>query len=513
MKRTVAILGCLSGGTYYFLTDPLPGIQANGEPYQILPKAPESDHPNKHFLTRLPIKTIGIIGGGIAGCIMAKTLTQQGYQVEVIEKNPSFGGLWYKNYDGSGLQFHRDHYNLPDFPFVSKEDFPRSPEVAKYIESYAEKFSIKPYFQFKTVVNDIQQEKNNSWTVKTDKGDKNYDFLVLCTGPYNKPYIPKMRGSDRFKGKIMHSSEFINAEKECVGKRVLVVGSGKSAFDILGQARKYGADVAVVMRKTHWLVPVDLKVFGFPLGHFNSSRLGGLFLDPYYSERSWADKITGFFAPVYWYVIMWFIKKGVPNELMSEESYKKEKHFRGGARDKTIFEDIGEGKIPLYRGSIEEVNSTGARVNGKDIPADLIVFATGFDREFFGLPAEEDGLWLYRNILVPGKKNLAVIGIVNTYCNPLYTNMQAVWLAEVLRGRVCLPSEIKMHEDVNERKAYTRTILSGENTISFSWFPYPTIDQLLTDMGLPIVRKPNRLKYWFEPIKPEDYKEVVTHRE
>jgi cation diffusion facilitator CzcD-associated flavoprotein CzcO len=292
-----------------------------------------------------------------------------------------------------------------------------------------------------------------------------------------------------------------------------VVGSGKSAFDILGQARKYGADVSVVMRKTHWLVPVDLKVFGLPLGHFNSSRLGGLFLDPYYSERSWVDKITGFFAPVYWYMIMWFIKKGVPNELMSEESYMKEKHFRGGARDKTIFEDIGKGKIPLYRGSIEEVNSVGARINGKDIPADLIVFATGFEREFFGLPAEDDGLWLYRNILVPEKKNLAVIGIVNTYCNPLYTNMQALWLAEVLRGRVCLPSEIKMLEDVNERKAYTRTILSGENTISFSWFPYPTIDQLLIDMGLSIVRKPNRFKYWFEPIKPEDYKEVVTHRE
>lgn len=513
MQKAILALGCLSGGTLYYLTSPLPGFQVNGEPYQLLPKASKSDHPNKHFLTNLPMKTIGIVGGGIAGCITAKTLTQQGYHVEVLDRNPSFGGLWYKNYDGSGLQFQRGHYNFPDFPFESKEDFPRSPEVAKYIESYADKFGIKPYFQFNTEVRKIKQEPNNTWTVTTDKGSKNYDFLILCTGPYNKPYMPLIKGSDKFKGKIFHSSEFVNAENECKGKKVLVVGSGKSAFDILNQARKYGADVSVVMRKTHWLVPVDLKFLGIPLGYLNSSRFGGLFLDSYYSEKSWVDSITGLFAPLYWYAITWAIKRGLPYELKSQESYKKEKHFRGGARDKEICEEIGKGNVMLYRGRIDEINETGAKISGKFIPFDVIVFATGFEREFFGLPAEQDGLWLYRNVLVPGKKNLAIIGIVNTYCNPLYTNMQAVWLAEVFRGRVRLPGEVKMYDDVNERKAYTRTIINGESTISFSWFPYPPIDQLLTDMGISTVRKPNRFKHWFEPIKPEDYKEVVTHRE
>ena len=108
----------------------------------------------------------------------------------------------------------------------------------------------------------------------------------MCTGPYNKPYVPQIPGKEKFKGKILHSSEFLNAEQFCKGKNVVVVGSGKSAFDILGQARRYGGNACIVMRQAHWLVPLNLKIFDYPLGYFNSSRFAGLFLHPFYSERS-----------------------------------------------------------------------------------------------------------------------------------------------------------------------------------------------------------------------------------
>ncbi|OMJ72686.1 hypothetical protein SteCoe_28820 [Stentor coeruleus] len=513
MKKGILALGCLTCGTYFYFKIPLPGFQIKGEPYQLLPKASKSDHPNKHFLTSLPMKTICIIGGGIAGCITAKTLTQQGYQVEVLDKNPSFGGLWYKNYDGSGLQYQREHYNIPDFPFESKEDFPHSPEIVKYIESYAEKFGIKPYFKFNTKVENIKQELDKTWTVITEEGKKNYDFLILCTGSYNKPYIPKIHGSERFKGKILHSSEFINVENEYKGKKIIVIGSGKSAFDVINQARKYGADVSAVMHRIHWLVPLDIDFFGIPLCYLNLSRFGGLFLDPYYSEKSWFDLVTGFFSPLYWHAITWAIKRGLPYPLQSKESYKKEKCFGDGVMDREISDEINQGNIMLYRDKVDEISENGVKIHGKIVPADIVVFATGFKREFFSLPVEKDGLWLYRNILIPGKKNLAVIGIVNTYCNPLYMNIQAVWLAEVLRGSVRLPKKKIMFKDVENRKTYTRDIISGDSTISFSWFPYPPIDQLLTDMEISRIRKPSRFKHWFEPIKPEDYKTVVTHRE
>lgn len=106
--------------------------------------------------------------------------------------------------------------------------------------------------------------------------------------------------------------------------------------------------------------------------------------------------------------------------------YKNEKYFRGGTRDNDIIDHIKAGDIEVVRGSAEYVTEKGVVVNGKLIEADLLVFATGFDRNYFGFRPETDGLWMYRNTILPQTKNFAIVGITNTYCNPLYTNIQAV---------------------------------------------------------------------------------------
>ena len=507
----------LSGamGAYLIYKYRLPEIEAKGEPYQLLPRASITDHPNLNFMTQYP-KKIGIIGGGIGGSITAKTLVQQGYDVEVLDKNSDFGGLWHKNYDGSGLQFHYGHYNLPDFQFpAGSNPYPRSADVAKYIESYVKHFNISQHFQFNTTVNSISRNPDDTWTVETDKGQKTYDFLILCTGPYNKPCMPTFKNQSSFKGRVIHSSQFIEAEGLCKNKKIVVIGSGKSAFDILGQAHKYGGQVEAVMREAHWFVSPELKILGLNRGIFTASRMAGLFLDPYYAESENLPLSRRFFlflGETYWRFIESCLKKGVPEDLLPKSQLIKEKHFRGGARDDEIFGLASSGQIKINRGKVEEFYSDGVVVNGKKIQADVVVMATGFEREFFGFKPDQDGLWMYRNTIVPGVKNFAIVGIINTYCNPLYTNMQAVWLSEVMRGRVRLPGDFAMNEDVIRRKNYTRGVISGEGTISFSWFPIPQMDQFLKDMGLPTERKENIWDYWFDPIKPEDYSKVITHR-
>lgn len=506
-KRLILIS---AGATGYILYNfNYPQIQTVGEPYQILPKASLSDHPNLNLITKHPTK-IGIIGGGISGSITAKTLIQQGYNVEVLDKNSSFGGLWHNNYDGSGLQFHHCHYNLPDYSFPpNTPSLPKSPEVTKFIESYVKHFNIQKNFQFNTNVLNIKKNNDETWTVCTDKGEKQYDFVILCTGPYNKPFIPSFKGKENYKGTIMHSSEFVNSEKLCKGKKVLVVGSGKSAFDIIGQANQYGANVSALMRKAHWFMSPELSILGINRAVFTASRASGLFLDPFYVEK---PSFLLNFSEWYWRFIESYLKIGLDNNLIPTSKLKQEKLFRGGARDDIIFKSILDGQIKVHRGKVDEFYEQGVISDGEKIEADLIIYATGFDREYFGIKAEEDGLWMYRNTLMPGVKNFAVVGIINTYCNPLYTNIQAVWLAEVLRGRVRLPGDFAMNEDIIRRKEYTRKVISGEATISFSWFPYPMIDQMLKDMGLSERRKKNMYSYWADPINPADYKEVVTHR-
>ena len=71
------------------------------------------------------------------------------------------------------------------------------------------------------------------------------------------PNVPRFDGQDEFAGDIIHNSE-LRSRDQLVGRKVLVVGYGKSATDAAVLAADHAETAGIVFREAHWPVPAVL---------------------------------------------------------------------------------------------------------------------------------------------------------------------------------------------------------------------------------------------------------------
>ena len=101
--------------------------------------------------------------------------------------------------------------------------------------------------------------------------------VVFATGMSGKPNVPELPGMEVFRGDHHHSSRHPGPEAYR-GKKVVVVGSNNSAFDICGALWENDADVTMVQRSSTHIV--------------KSASLMDIGLGDLYSERAVAAGVT-----------------------------------------------------------------------------------------------------------------------------------------------------------------------------------------------------------------------------
>jgi cation diffusion facilitator CzcD-associated flavoprotein CzcO len=87
-------------------------------------------------------------------------------------------------------------------------------QICEYLDVYARHFSLHQYIEFNTeiekVVRNVEGTKWVLYLVK--KGSKStfveYDKVVFYHGLYQRPITPPAKGSDLFKGRVIHSRSF-----------------------------------------------------------------------------------------------------------------------------------------------------------------------------------------------------------------------------------------------------------------------------------------------------------------
>lgn len=149
---------------------------------------------------------IAIIGSGAAGLGAAWHLRKQGYKVDIIEQDKVFGGKL-------------------------KQVIPEDRLERDILET-----------ELKRITDIGVNVKLNTKVTKElfNKLNKEYDAIVLATGAHNPVVIPFAGHEKLIKG-LDFLKSINNGEKPHIGKKVVVIGAGNAAMDVIIGAYNLGA--------------------------------------------------------------------------------------------------------------------------------------------------------------------------------------------------------------------------------------------------------------------------------
>lgn len=481
-------------------------------------------------MTKPTITTIGVIGAGVAGIGAARLLGQAGFDCEIFEKGDQVGGVWTAGYHTFGLQTPKSLYEVPDYPVP--ESYPRVPsgaELQAYFENYAKDFKVFEKIRFNTEIIRLEQLNNSSWLIhykdnKTGNAEKKpFDFVVVASSIYFDPYIPDFTGQKKFVGQILHSSEY-RIPLSVTGRKVVVVGFGKSALDVAGDAAKFAKEVTLVYRKAHWPIPMD--VFDFlDVRRIYLTRLACALLPLYQRPGKWVKALHKYFPWLvsgFWRLTESIIKFQYPLKACSvlpEEPIEIDIFNLDFLPRKEVYQLMKQGKIKNQRTSIKAFTKTGLELeNGEHIDCDIVIFGTGYKSNYSFLPEafkksqEADGVYLYRHIIHPDLANMAFIGRAATFSNSLTSHLAAAWLVNLLKDKFKLPDHDQMLAEIEAIKQWKQSFMpaisSRATVIKLHMVHFH--DDLLRDMAINPYRKKNRFLEWFSDYRPTDYKEVLN---
>jgi putative flavoprotein involved in K+ transport len=337
-----------------------------------------------------------IVGGGQGGLGLAARLKRLNVPTIVVEQNARAGDSWRNRYRTLCLHDPVWYDHMPYIPFPEHWPvFSPKDKIGDWLEMYAKVMELD-FWGATRCIAARYDEGAERWVVQVERDGKGLTLhpaqLILATGMSGYPKLPEIPGAESFVGEMMHSSQYRSGEAYA-GKRCVVVGSNTSAHDICADLWEADAQVTMVQRSPTIVV--------------RSETMSEMFWDTLYSEAAVAGGMDTDTADL--------IGASTPFKLTPDRLVPINEKIR--ERDRDLYEglqsigfqyDFGEddtgiggayprrgggyyievgasallidGEIALKSGAnIERLSAHGVVFDdGSFLPADLIVFATGY---------------------------------------------------------------------------------------------------------------------------------------
>ena len=219
---------------------------------------------------RLAEFTVTVIGAGMGGLNAALQLRAAGFAFTVLEKNTGVGGTWWENrYPGARVDtVSRSYTHIfgVDFPYPNPYCDWR--ENSKYFDWVADHFDLRRHIQFETEVKALTwDEVACEWQIDIVGPDGARTIrsraVITAVGFLSRPNLPNIPGAETFAGAAWHTARWPEGV-DMKGKRVAVIGTGATGYQMIPELALEAAHVTVFQRTPQWLSPVPGYRSPFP---------------------------------------------------------------------------------------------------------------------------------------------------------------------------------------------------------------------------------------------------------
>ncbi|MGH9080162.1 MAG: flavin-containing monooxygenase [Acidimicrobiales bacterium] len=454
-----------------------------------------------------------VIGAGMSGLLAGIRLSGAGIPFTVVEKNPGPGGTWWENrYPGCRVDV-GNHFYCYSFAPNSQwsEFFARQPELQAYFERCMHDSGISDHVRFDTeVVGARWYDETATWSVDVRGADGSVEevranALISAVGQLNRPKIPDFHGRETFAGPAMHSAEWIDGTP-LAGRRVAVIGTGASAFQIVPSIADQAARVTVFQRTAPWM---------FPNPHYHD-RVG--------AGSQWAFEHLPYYGRWYRFLLFWPACDGGLPAMRVDPDWPDQHRSVSAVNDaarqvftqwmadqignepelldkvvpdyvclgKRTLQDNGSWLSALVKDNVELVTDPIAEItpegvvgeDGTEYPVDILVYATGFHANRYLWPMEivgRGGVTLaeqwgdrptaYLGITVPNFPNLFCLygpgtNLAHGGSLVFHSECQIRYIMGCISAIVGGPASIECRQDVHD--AYNRRLQAELDTMVWS---------------------------------------------
>ena len=200
---------------------------------------------------------VAVIGAGQTGLAIGYFLKRQGRRFVILERAGEIAPAWRERWDSLTLFTVRRYSALPGLPFTGDPDgYPTRDEVIAYLEHYVETF--EPPIELNSEVKQLEPGDDGRFRLALDGRTITADQVVVATGPFQTPYMPKLAeklAEDVFQ---THAVGYRRPDEVSAGT-VLVVGGGNTGFQI---AKELSATHKVTLSVGSRQKPLPQRVLG-----------------------------------------------------------------------------------------------------------------------------------------------------------------------------------------------------------------------------------------------------------